>query len=148
MAVQGTEERKGVVEALTLLLADSYALYTKTLNYHWNVEGPHFAMLHEMFEKQYKDLAHAVDEIAERIRTLGHKVDAAFSSSSLQEARPDAPYAEMVRDLASDQEVVLASLKKVLRHAQEARDEASASLAVERIAVHEKTAWMLRSTLV
>jgi starvation-inducible DNA-binding protein len=146
----GDKERKRVADGLARVLADTYALAVKTHNYHWNVEGPHFPALHEMFEEQYKALAEATDEIAERIRALGHPAPgglAAFAKLATvkdEAGRPDA--AAMVKTLARDHETASKSARRVLEVAQAAADEATVDLMIERMAAHEKFAWMLRAT--
>ncbi len=143
------DERKKVAEGLSHLLADSYTLYLKTHNFHWNVTGPMFQSLHAMFEEHYTELATAVDEIAERIRALGETAPgsyAAFSRlSSIQEAE-DVPAAdEMVRQLVEAHEAVAKTARSVLPIADAGDDEVTLGLLADRLAVHEKTAWMLRS---
>lgn len=144
-------DRKLVVEALGRLLADSYTLYLKTHNYHWNVTGPMFNTLHTLFETQYTELALAVDEIAERIRALGAPAPGsytAFSTLTRIEEEQGSPAAmEMIEALAADQLAVAATAEQVRKAADEAGDEASIDLAVGRVTVHEKNAWMLRSHL-
>ena len=139
------------VEALSRLLADSYTLYLKTHNFHWNVKGPMFSTLHTLFETQYTDLALAVDEIAERIRAVGAPAPgsyAAFSKLTAIEESESVPKAtEMVEQLAADQDAVVRAAATVLEAAQKADDEVSADLAIGRMQVHEKNAWMLRSHL-
>lgn len=141
---------KPVTEALKVVLADSYSLYLKTHNYHWNVEGVHFKMLHEMFEEQYTELAGAVDEIAERIRTLGEKAPGTFAAftdlSSIKPGNENADASSMVKDLADSQDVMVESLKKALEAAQTANDEVTIGLVTDRMGVHEKAAWILKST--
>lgn len=140
-----------VIEGLRQLLSDSYALYLKTQNYHWNVTGPRFHMLHEMFEEQYKDLAEAIDEIAERIRILGEKAPGRWSVYSdlttIQEGDEHATEELMVADLAEDQSKILTTLSNLLEASQEAGDEVTIGMVVDRMSIHEKTAWMLRSSL-
>ena len=144
-------DRKAIAEGLSRVLADSYTLYLKTHNYHWNVEGPLFNTLHTMFEEQYTELAAAVDEIAERIRALGepapgsYKAFAALSSIEEQEGAPRAE--EMIRDLVAGQEAVVRTARSVFPAAEEAHDEPTADLLTQRMQVHEKNAWMLRSML-
>lgn len=141
---------KPVTQALKVVLADSYALYLKTHNYHWNVEGPHFKSLHELFEEQYTDLAEAVDDIAERIRTLGEKAPGSFSAfsnlTSIPEGDESLEAMAMVQDLVSAQETVIKSLTEALKAAQKADDEVTIGLIVDRMTVHEKAQWMLKST--
>lgn len=139
------------VEALSRLLADSYTLYLKTHNFHWNVKGPMFTTLHTLFETQYTELALAVDEIAERIRAVGAPAPGSYAAfaklTQIQEAESVPPATEMVEQLAADQDAVARSAATVLEAAQKAGDEVSADLAIQRMQVHEKNAWMLRSHL-
>lgn len=139
------------VAALQNVLADNYTLYLKTQNYHWNVEGPNFKSLHELFEVQYNDLFAANDEIAERIRTLGEKVDGSYAGFSkratIKEAKLGLDEMEMVRDLFESNQQMIKTLKTALDAAQAAGDEVSADLLIGRITVQEKASWMLRSTL-
>jgi starvation-inducible DNA-binding protein len=143
--------RQQIAEGLSRLLADSYTLYLKTHNYHWNVTGPLFNTLHLMFETQYTELATAVDEVAERIRALGHpapgsyKAFAALTSIEEEESVPSAE--EMIRQLVLGQEAVTRTAREVFPLADEARDEPTADLLTQRMQVHEKNAWMLRSML-
>ena len=140
-----------VVEALSGLLADSYTLYLKTHNYHWNVTGPMFTTLHSLFETEYTDLALAVDEIAERIRSLGARAPGSFSEfaklAAVKEATGSPSATEMIQDLVADQAVVVGSARRVVEAAEATGDQASADLGTRRIDVHEKNAWMLRSHL-
>ena len=142
---------KKVVDALEGLLADSYTLYLKTHSYHWNVTGPMFSTLHLMFETQYNELALAVDEIAERIRTLGSPAPGSYSQfmerATVKEDTGVPKAEDMLRNLVADQEAVVATARKVVRAGEEAGDDASTDLGVRRIDLHEKTAWMLRSHL-
>jgi len=145
------EMRKLVAEGLSKLLADTYTLYLKTHNYHWNVTGPHFQTLHAMFETHYDELAIAVDDIAERIRALGefapgtYKQFAALSSIKESDGVPD--WKTMVGDLTDSHETVIRTCREALKIAQDADDESSIALISDRMRVHEKTAWMLRSVL-
>ena len=140
-----------MIEALSGLLADSYTLYLKTHNYHWNVTGPMFTTLHTLFETEYTDLALAVDEIAERIRSLGARAPGSFSEfaklAAVKEATGTPSATEMIQDLVADQAAVVGSAKRVVEAAEAAGDQASADLGTRRIDVHEKNAWMLRSHL-
>ncbi|MCY3618323.1 MAG: DNA starvation/stationary phase protection protein [Acidimicrobiaceae bacterium] len=144
-------DRVAIAEGLSRLLADSYTLYLKTHNYHWNVVGPMFNTLHLMFEEQYTELALAVDQIAERIRALGepapgsYREFASLSSVSEEDDQPDAN--EMIRRLVAGQEAVVRTARSVFAATEQAGDEASADLLTQRMQVHEKTAWMLRSLL-
>ena len=143
---------KPTAHALKIVLADSYALYLKTHNYHWNVEGANFRALHLMFEEQYTDLAIAVDDIAERIRALGEKAPGTFSAfsklSSIKEGDENASAASMIKELANSQDTIIGSLKNALDVAQKVNDEVTAGLLIDRMGVHEKAAWMLKSTVV
>ncbi len=144
-------DRKEIAAGLSRLLADSYTLYLKTHNYHWNVEGPQFNTLHTMFETQYTELALAVDEVAERIRALGepapgsYKAFAALSSIDEQDGRLSAD--DMIRDLVSGQEAVVRTARSVFPTVEAANDEPTADLLTQRMQIHEKNAWMLRSML-
>ena len=144
-------DRAAVAKALEKLLADSYTLYLKTHNYHWNVTGPMFTTLHTLFETQYTELALAVDEIAERIRALGFRAPGSYSEfaklSSVKEVTGTPKATDMIRDLVSDQETVAATARAALASAAAAGDDATEDLAVTRIEIHEKNAWMLRSHL-
>jgi starvation-inducible DNA-binding protein len=143
------EDREAIAEGLARLLADTYTLYLKTHNYHWNVEGPMFNTLHTMFEEQYTELATAVDEIAERIRTLGIYAPGsykAFAKLSSIEEEEDVPSAEqMIRNLVKAHEAVVRTAREVFPAAEKASDEPTADLLTQRMQIHEKTAWMLRS---
>jgi len=145
------EAREQVVQALSRLLASSYTLYLKTHNYHWNVTGPMFTTLHNLFEREYTELALAVDEIAERIRALGHPAPgsyAEFARLSLVAEAQGVPQAmQMVSQLVEDQHLVTDAARALRQAAAAAGDDASEDLAVRRIEVHEKNAWMLRSHL-
>lgn len=140
-----------VVEALSVLLANSYTLYLKTHNYHWNVTGPMFTTLHTLFETQYSELATAVDEIAERIRAVGAFAPGSYSAFAKlgtvgeETGHPDTK--AMIRALVSDQAVVAASARRVIAAAEAANDPATADLGTRRLDVHEKNAWMLQSHL-
>jgi starvation-inducible DNA-binding protein len=140
-----------VVEELSRLLADSYTLYLKTHNFHWNVTGPMFTTLHGLFMTQYSELALAVDEIAERIRTLGAHAPGSYAEfaklTAVKEARGAAAATQMVRQLTADQATVAEAAQRVVQAAQAAGDEASADLGIRRMQVHQKNAWMLRSHL-
>lgn len=137
--------------ALKRVLADSYALYLKTQNYHWNVEGPSFRELHLMFEEQYTDLFTAIDVIAELIRGLGEKAPGTFEEFAkhtiITPGDAKASSDKMLSDLASDQERMLETLTKALHIAQEKGDEIVAGFLIERMTAHRKAAWMLKSSL-
>ena len=145
------EDRAALAEELSKLLADSYTLYLKTHNFHWNVTGPMFQTLHLMFEQHYTELALAVDAIAERIRSLGHPAPGSYAAfaklSSVKEADGVPRAMEMVKQLVEGHETVVRTARTVLDVAGEAGDDASADLATQRLQIHEKTAWMLRSLL-
>lgn len=143
--------RKQIADRLSHLLADTYTLYLKTHNYHWNVTGPLFNTLHLMFEQQYNELALAVDEIAERIRALGvaapgsYRAYAALTSIEEEEGVPVAE--TMVSNLVRGHESVVRTARSVFPVAEEARDEPTADLLTQRMQVSEKTSWMLRSLI-
>ncbi len=145
------DDRRAITDGLSRLLADSYTLYLKTHNYHWNVTGPMFQTLHLMFETQYNELALAVDLIAERIRSLGapapgsYREFAALSSVKEDDDRPVAT--EMIRRLVKGQETVARTARSVYTAVEKAHDEPTADLLTQRLQVHEKNAWMLRSLL-
>lgn len=142
---------KPVVDALKKVLADNYALYVKTQNYHWNVEGPHFKSLHLLFEEQYTDLATAIDTVAELIRGLGEKApgtfDAYTKNTSIKAGNENASAEDMVKELSSDQVSIQKTLQHALEAAQKAGDEVVAGFMIERMTVHRKAAWMLKSSL-
>ncbi|RMF11397.1 MAG: DNA starvation/stationary phase protection protein [Alphaproteobacteria bacterium] len=143
--------RKKIAEGLGRLLADSYTLYLKTHNYHWNVTGPHFTTLHAMFEQHYTELATAVDEIAERIRALGFPAPGSYKAfarlTSIEEAEEVPEAMDMVRDLVKAHEAVVRTGRSIIPEAEAANDGVTADLVTTRLEVHEKTAWMLRSLL-
>ncbi len=143
------EDRIDVAESLKHLLADAYTLYLQTHNFHWNVTGPQFRELHLMFEEHYTELATAVDEIAERIRTLGVAAPGTYKSfaelASIKEVEGVPSAEEMVQILTHGHEQVVKTCRDVLARAQAANDESTVALASDRMRVHEKTAWMLRA---
>lgn len=144
-------DRKEIADGLSRLLADSYTLYLKTHNYHWNVTGPMFQTLHLMFETHYNELALAVDLIAERIRALGFPSPGSYREfgklTSIQEDE-DAPDAtEMIRRLVAGQEAVTRTARSIFPVVDKANDEPTADLLTQRMQIHEKNAWMLRSLL-
>lgn len=145
------KDRRAIAEGLGKLLADSYTLYLKTHNYHWNVTGPMFNTLHLMFEGQYTELALAVDVIAERIRALGYPAPGsykAFARLTSIEEQTGVPAAEdMIRDLVAGQETVVRTARKLFPLVDRVGDEPTADLLTQRMQIHEKTAWMLRSLL-
>lgn len=144
-------DRSEIVAGLSKLLADTYTLYLKTHNFHWNVTGPMFQTLHLMFETQYNELALAVDAIAERIRSLGFPAPGTYSEfsklSAIRETNGVPHAEEMIRLLVEGQETVVRTARSIFSAAEKASDEATADLLTQRIQIHEKTAWMLRSLL-
>ncbi|MBO6797607.1 DNA starvation/stationary phase protection protein [Maricaulis sp.] len=144
-------QRQEMAKAVTAVLADTYALYFKTHVYHWNVTGPRFHDLHALFELQYNEMWTATDEIAERIRALGvaapNSYGAMNEAASLDADAGASSADEMVADLLKGHEVVVATIRKALELAGEHGDEATADVLTPRLTAHEKTAWMLRSTL-
>ena len=147
------KDRRKIADSLSHFLADSYTLYLKTHNFHWNVTGPMFNTLHEMFMTQYSEQWTALDEIAERIRALGFRAPGSYGefgklSSIAEEKAPDQlDWRGMVHQLVVGNEAVCRTARKVLKAADTAGDEPSADLATQRRQVHEKNAWMLRSLL-
>ena len=143
------QDRKAIAEGLSKLLADSYTLYLKTHNYHWNVTGPMFNTLHLMFEQQYTELAAAVDLIAERIRALGFPAPGSYAAyaalTSIDEETGTPSAEEMIRQLVKGQEAVVRTARAVFPAAEAANDEPTADLLTQRMQIHEKNAWMLRS---
>jgi starvation-inducible DNA-binding protein len=145
-----TKARKKIVRALEQVLADTYGLYGKTHGYHWNVEGPMFNTLHLMFETQYNDLWVSLDLIAERIRSLGEYAPFGAEIGAKSEVPGDkgVPNAEtMIANLVGGNELLARSARAALKAAEEAGDQATADLMTQRVAVAEKTAWMLRSMI-
>lgn len=145
------QDRREIAEGLSRLLADSYTLYLKTHNFHWNVTGPMFQTLHLLFETEYNELALAVDLIAERIRALGfhapgsYKSFSRLSSISEEDGVPDAR--QMIRLLVEGQEAVVRTARSILPIVERVNDEPTADLLTQRMQIHEKNAWMLRSLL-
>ena len=146
-----TEDRKAIAEGLSRLLADSYTLYLKTHNFHWNVTGPMFNTLHLMFETQYNELSLAVDLIAERIRALGHFAPGSYADyaklTAIAEANGVPKAEEMLAQLVDGHEILCRTARSIFPLADRAADEPTADLLTQRLQVHEKTAWMLRSML-
>lgn len=145
------DQLKAVSDALQVLLADEFVLYTKTRNYHWNVEGPNFMEMHKFYESQYKQLEEMIDEIAERIRTIGH-----YSEGRLKDfvrlTRLDEPgysndQEEQISNLLSDHETIIQYLRRVAELADKNRDLGSSDFSIGMMKQHEKMAWMLRSYL-
>ena len=145
------KDREKIAKGLSHLLADTYTLYLTTHNFHWNVTGPMFNSLHTMFETQYNELALAVDLIAERIRALGVHAPGTYREfaelSTLKEPKGSLSAEEMIRHLVAGQETVVKTARGILPLVDKASDEPTADLLTQRMQVHEKTAWMLRSLL-
>lgn len=145
------QHRRQIAEGLARLLADSYTLYLKTHNFHWNVTGPMFSTLHALFEEHYTELATAVDEIAERIRALGVAAPGSYQQfselSSIEEETGVPAAEEMIAQLVQGQEAVVRTARSVFPAVEAAHDEPSADLLTQRMQIHEKNAWMLRSLL-
>lgn len=147
----GEKDRVAIARGLSSLLADTYTLYLTTHNFHWNVTGPMFQTLHLMFETQYNELALAVDLIAERIRALGEPAPGTYSDfarlSSLSEPKGVPKAKAMIRQLVNGQETVIRTARSIVATAEKANDEATLDLLTQRMQLHEKNAWMLRSLL-
>lgn len=146
------KDRKNIADGLSKLLADSYILYLKTHNFHWNVEGPMFNTLHQMFMAQYTELWNALDLIAERIRSLGHYAPGSYQKyselSSIDESEEEGVSAKnMIKQLLDGHEAVVKTIRGVYPVAEKGQDEATLDLLTQRLQLHEKTAWMLRSLL-
>jgi starvation-inducible DNA-binding protein len=143
--------RKEIADGLSHVLADTYSLYLKTHNYHWNVTGPMFQTLHLMFEGHYNELALAVDSVAERIRALGHPAPGTYAQySKLTKIKEEdhIPNAhDMIKNLVQGHETVAKTARSVFPVAEKGNDEATLDLLTQRIQLHEKTAWMLRSLI-
>ncbi len=139
-----------VYNKLSVIMADTYALYLKTQNYHWHVKGSNFRSLHHLFEDQYNELAMAVDLIAERIRTLGQQVPASFKEferlKTLKDGNPSLSSNEMVSELAADNETLVKDLYQAMNLAEENNDQGTANILANRIEAHEKARWMLDSS--
>jgi starvation-inducible DNA-binding protein len=145
------KERAKIAEGLSGLLADSYTLYLMTHNFHWNVKGPMFNTLHQMFMEQYTEQWNALDIIAERIRALGHPAPGTYKEfvrlASIEEVEGVPSATEMIRHLVAAQEATARTARKLFPLVNEADDQPTADLLTQRLEVHEKTAWMLRSLL-
>lgn len=144
-------KRHEIAKGLSTLLADTYTLYLKTHNFHWNVTGPHFQQLHLMFEQHYNEMWTAVDDIAERIRALGEFAPGTYRQfselSNIKETEGTSDWQTMVKDLVEGHETVTRTCRGLLPQVEAAEDESSLALISDRMRVHEKTAWMLRSLL-
>jgi len=146
------QDRAAIADGLSRLLADTYTLYLTTHNFHWNVTGPMFNSLHAMFMTQYTELWNAVDPIAERIRALGHAAPGSYAEFGKLSSLPDAPASppkamKMVRILMEGHEAVARTARSLLPIVAAASDEPTTDILVQRLTVHEQTAWMLRSLL-
>ena len=146
------KDRAAIAAGLSHLLADTYTLYLTTHNFHWNVTGPMFNTLHQMFMAQYTELWAAADPVAERIRSLGHPAPGSYAQFSALASLPDAPALppkalEMVRILVDGHEGVARTARRIFALADKANDQPTADLLTQRLTVHEQTAWMLRSLL-
>lgn len=144
-------QRKKITEALNAVLADTYTLYLKTHNFHWNVTGPQFHALHQMFMDQYTEMWGAVDLIAERIRALGFFAPGSYrayaSLTSIEESEETPNATTMIEELVAGHETLVKTLRKAFAPAEKGNDQATLDLLTQRIQLHEKTAWMLRSML-
>lgn len=145
------KNRQEVGDALAYLLADTYAIYLKTQNFHWNLSEAEFYSLHILFEKQYQELAEAIDEIAERIRALGFYVDGSFTGflklTSIKDSEQIIPIQEMLLYLLQGHEVIIRHLRQLSTLGEKQNDPATVDLCGRRLNVHEKFAWMLRSQM-
>lgn len=145
------EDRAAVAQALSKLLADTYAVYLKTHGFHWNVRGPNFSSLHALFMEEYTEMWAAIDTIAERIRALGEFAPQGYRTfanlSSISDGDPENDAEAMLKTLVGDHETLIATARAALSAAQETGDEATAGIVSDRLDAHEKHAWMLRATL-
>jgi starvation-inducible DNA-binding protein len=150
LATKPTSSAK-IIDELTHFFADTYLLYLKTQNFHWNVTGPNFYSLHKLFEEQYQELALAVDEIAERIRALGYFTRATFSEfsalSTLKEDKHEVNSQNMIKKLMQDHEILSKHASQLIPKFQRSGDEGTADLLIQRMKSHDKAAWMLKSSL-
>lgn len=145
------KDRKAITDGLSALLADSYMLYIKTHNFHWNVEGPMFNTLHTMFMDQYTELWNALDTLAERIRALGEYAPGSYKQfaalTSIEESEKVPKAEKMISELIKGHEIVIQTARKLLPVCGEAHDDVTAGVLTDRLEIHEKTSWMLRSLL-
>lgn len=145
------KERKAITDGLSALLADSYMLYIKTHNFHWNVEGPMFNTLHTMFMDQYTELWNALDTLAERIRALGEYAPGSYKQfaalTSIEESDKVPKAEKMIQELIKGHETVIQTARKLLPICDDAHDDVTAGVLTDRLEIHEKTSWMLRSLL-
>lgn len=147
-----TAEDRGEISAgLAKVLADTYAVYLKTHGYHWNVRGPNFAALHQLFSDQYNESWAALDELAERIRALGELAPQGYNAlanlTGIKDGDAESGWEQMVQELMQDNETVIATIRAAFPAAESAGDQATMDLLTARLTAHEKNAWMLRSTL-
>lgn len=144
-------DRKEIAHGLSKLLADTYTLYLKTHNFHWNVEGPMFQTLHLMFMGQYTEMWNALDQIAERIRALGHYAPGSYSEfiklSSIKESKSVPKANKMIEEVLQGHEAVIKTARDIFTTAEDAKDQTTMDVLTQRLEIHEKTAWMLRSLL-
>jgi starvation-inducible DNA-binding protein len=147
----GAQARTAVAASLSKMLADTYAAYLKTHGYHWNVRGPNFSSLHDLFMDQYTEQWQALDEIAERIRALGELAPQGYTTfanlTGIRDGDPEKGWEGMVEELMKDQEAVCATAREALAAAEAAGDDVTVDLMTQRLTAHEKHAWMLRATL-
>lgn len=140
-----------IIQTLESVLANSYAIAIKTQNYHWNVTGPNFKQLHLLFEEQYNEILVAIDNVAERIRTLGEKVDGNLSfykeNSKYKPGNQNLSDKEMIQDLINDNDLLSNDLADFIKISQEGGDEGTADLYIQRLQIHQKASWMLKSSL-
>jgi len=145
------KQREEISQGLLKLLADTYTLYLKTHGFHWNVTGPMFQSLHTLFETQYNEMWMAVDEIAERVRTLDSWAPGSYAEisklSTVKENKGRLEALQMVRSLVEGHETVIKTIRSIFPKAEKAGDQATVDLLTKRLEVHEKTCWMLRSQL-
>lgn len=145
------KDRKAVADGLSKLLADTYTLYLKTHNFHWNVEGPMFQTLHLMFMGQYTEMWNALDVIAERIRSLGHYAPGSYSEfvklTSIKETKSVPKAEKMIEEAIAGHEAVIKTARSIFSSAEKAGDQTTMDVLTQRLDIHEKTAWMLRSLL-
>lgn len=143
--------RKAVADGLSALLADTYTLYLKTHNFHWNVEGPMFRTLHLMFMEQYTEMWNALDVIAERIRALGHYAPGSYSEfvklTSIKESKSVPKAGKMIEEAIIGHETIIKTIRGIFDAAEKAKDQTTMDVLTQRLDIHEKTAWMLRSLL-
>lgn len=146
-----SKDRKELANALSMALADTYILYVKTQNFHWNVKGKQFVSLHKLFEEQYVELTAAVDLIAERIRALGYFAPGSFAEflklTCLEEGDSRMPAEQMIEALMKDNEKITQTLRTALSKAEEFHDHATVDLFTDRMSAHEKAGWMLRALI-